>query len=237
MLTISSPPSTRRWGDRRSEFEDLKRSEDWRPIADISGQARRSAVLQPNGNVIMTTATMRDKIDGTVHPSLRYASGSCSLGAILVAFTDVGVRAILLGDERAALVRDLEERFPAARLLEDQGGPWLAKAVACAEAPALDLDMPLDPQGTQFQQRVWQTLREIPAGTTVSYRDIARRIGEPTAARAVAEACAANAIAVAIPCHRVRREDSALSGYRWGTNRKRLLLDREAAAWSLVARS
>jgi AraC family transcriptional regulator, regulatory protein of adaptative response / methylated-DNA-[protein]-cysteine methyltransferase len=178
----------------------------------------------------MTSTIMRDGIDGASRPSIRYASGKCSLGAILAAVTDVRVCTILLGNDRAALIRDLEERFPRSRLVEGDGEPWLAKVIACVEAPAVGLDVPLDPQGTAFQQRVWQALREIPAGATASYRDIALRIGEPSAARGVAQACAANAIAVAIPCHRVRRENGALSGYRWGVDRKRLLLDREAAA-------
>ena len=102
--------------------------------------------------------------------------------------------------------------------------------VGFVEAPALGLDLPLDVRGTAFQQRVWQALREIPAGTTASYAEIAARIGAPSAVRAVAQACAANALAVAIPCHRVVRTDGALSGYRWGVERKRALLEREARA-------
>jgi AraC family transcriptional regulator, regulatory protein of adaptative response / methylated-DNA-[protein]-cysteine methyltransferase len=102
--------------------------------------------------------------------------------------------------------------------------------VGFAETPKLGLDLPLDVRGTAFQQRVWQALREIPTGLTVSYEEIARRIGSPKAVRAVASACAANAIAVAIPCHRVVRNDGALSGYRWGVERKRALLAREGAS-------
>ena len=97
------------------------------------------------------------------------------------------------------------------------------------EAPGLGLDLPLDVRGTAFQQRVWQALRAIPAGATASYSEIAERIGSPKSVRAVAQACAANSIAVAIPCHRVVRHDGGLSGYRWGVERKRVLLDREAA--------
>jgi AraC family transcriptional regulator of adaptative response/methylated-DNA-[protein]-cysteine methyltransferase len=100
--------------------------------------------------------------------------------------------------------------------------------VGFVEAPALGLDLPLDVRGTAFQQRVWQALRAIPSGTTASYKDIAERIGAPQAVRAVAQACASNALAVAIPCHRVVRQDGALSGYRWGIERKRALLEREA---------
>jgi AraC family transcriptional regulator of adaptative response/methylated-DNA-[protein]-cysteine methyltransferase len=163
---------------------------------------------------------------------MRFAVGQCSLGAVLVAATDKGVCAILLGDDPDALVRDLQDRFPKAQLL---GGDTdfehvVARVIGCVEAPALGLDLPLDVRGTAFQQRVWQALCAIPAGATASYRDIARRIGAPQAVRAVAQACAANAIAVAIPCHRVVHHDGTLSGYRWGVERKRVLLDREAAS-------
>ena len=138
----------------------------------------------------------------------------------------------LLGDDPDALTRDLQDRFPQARLV---GGDatfeaWVARVVGFVEAPAIGLDLPLDIRGTAFQQRVWQALREIPAGETAGYAQIAEKIGSPKAVRAVAQACAANAIAVAIPCHRVVRTDGALSGYRWGVERKRALLDREAAA-------
>jgi AraC family transcriptional regulator of adaptative response/methylated-DNA-[protein]-cysteine methyltransferase len=102
--------------------------------------------------------------------------------------------------------------------------------VGFVEAPSIGLDLPLDVRGTAFQQRVWQALREIPAGSTLSYADLAARIGSPKSVRAVGQACAANALAVAIPCHRVVRHDGALSGYRWGVDRKRALLEREGAA-------
>ena len=162
---------------------------------------------------------------------MRFAVGTCSLGSILVAATDKGVCAILLGDDPEALVRDLQDRFPKAQLLG--GDPdfeqWVAKVVGFVEAPALGLDLPLDVRGTAFQQRVWQALRAIPAGSTASYTDIAQHLGMPKAVRAVAQACASNTIAVAIPCHRVVRHDGTLAGYRWGVERKRVLLDREAA--------
>jgi AraC family transcriptional regulator of adaptative response/methylated-DNA-[protein]-cysteine methyltransferase len=163
---------------------------------------------------------------------IRFALGECSLGSILVAATEKGVCAIMFGDDPEALLRDLEDRFPRAELLG--GDPsfeeTVSKVVGFVEAPALGLDLPLDLRGTAFQQRVWQALREIPAGSTVSYAEIARRIGAPKAVRAVAQACASNALAVAIPCHRVVRTDGALSGYRWGVERKRRLIEREAAA-------
>ena len=167
---------------------------------------------------------------GGKNAAIRFAIGQCSLGAILVAATEKGVCAISLGDDPSALLRDLQDRFPKAQLI---GGDrdfeqLVAKVVGFVEAPALGLDLPLDVRGTAFQQRVWQALREIPAGETASYTEIARRIRRPKAVRAVGAACAANAIAVAIPCHRVVRNDGALAGYRWGIERKRSLLAREA---------
>ena len=161
---------------------------------------------------------------------IRFAIGQCSLGAILIAATERGVCAILLGDEPEPLVGDLECRFPKAELI---GGDrdfeqLVAQVVGFVEAPRLGLDLPLDIRGTAFQQRVWQELAKIPAGSTASYTEVARRLGTPKSARAVANACAANSIAVAIPCHRVVRTDDDLSGYRWGIERKRELLNREA---------
>ncbi len=162
--------------------------------------------------------------------AIRFAVGECSLGSILVAATDKGVCAITLGDDPEALVRDLQDRFPKAQLIgaDKDFERLVAKAVGLVEAPALGADLPLDVRGTAFQQRVWQELRAIPPGTTTTYTEIAARIGAPESVRAVAGACAANSIAVAIPCHRVVRRDGALAGYRWGVERKRALLDREA---------
>ena len=163
--------------------------------------------------------------------SMHFAVGECWLGSVLVAATGKGVCAIMLGDDPDALLRDLQDRFPKAELVggdrEFEG--LVGSVVGLVEAPALGLDLPLDVRGTAFQQRVWQALRDIPAGSTASYTDIARRIGVPKAVRGVAGACAANPIAVAIPCHRVVRSDGALSGYRWGVTRKRGLLEREGA--------
>lgn len=164
--------------------------------------------------------------------TIKFAIGECSLGAILVAATEVGICSILLGDDPEALVRDLQDRFDRATLVgaDPEFEALVAKVVGFVEQPGLGLELPLDVRGTAFQQRVWQALRDIPAGETAGYRDIATKIGSPKAVRAVAQACAANHIAVAIPCHRVVRTDGALSGYRWGVERKRALLDREAAA-------
>jgi AraC family transcriptional regulator of adaptative response/methylated-DNA-[protein]-cysteine methyltransferase len=166
---------------------------------------------------------------GGVEEVLTFAVGQCSLGAILVASSAKGVAAILLGDDPETLLRDLENRFSRARLI---GGDavyeqLVARVVGLVEAPAHGLDLPLDVRGTAFQQRVWLALREIPAGQTQTYSSIAEKIGAPRSVRAVAGACAANAHAVAIPCHRVVRHDGGLSGYRWGVERKRELIDRE----------
>lgn len=166
---------------------------------------------------------------GGTDADIHFAIGECSLGSILVARSDKGICSILLGDDPDALARDLQDRFPKANLIG--GDPayedLVATVVGFVEAPGIGLDLPLDVRGTAFQQRVWQALREIPGGATVSYAEIARRIGNPKSVRAVAQACAANNIAVAIPCHRVVKNDGALSGYRWGVERKSALLDRE----------
>ena len=176
--------------------------------------------------------TPRDFRAGGPGASIRFAVGECTLGSILVAASERGICAILLGDDADALARDLQDRFPKAHLIggDTQFEHWMAQVVGFVEAPRLGLDLPLDIRGTAFQQRVWQALSEVPAGTTTSYAEIAKRVGAPNAVRAVAQACAANALAVAIPCHRVVRTDGALSGYRWGVERKRALLDREARA-------
>ena len=169
---------------------------------------------------------------GGANTEIRFAIGECSLGSILVARSDRGICAILLGDDPDELARDLQDRFPRASLIggDDQFEQLVARVVGFVEAPGIGLDLPLDVRGTAFQQRVWQALREIPAGVTASYTDIANRIGSPNSVRAVAQACAANALAVAIPCHRVVRNDGGLSGYRWGVERKRALLEKEAHA-------
>ncbi len=169
---------------------------------------------------------------GGTGSTIRFAVGECSLGSILVAASDRGVCAILLGDDPAALVRDLEDRFPRAELVgaDPAFEALVARVVGLVENPAQGLDLPLHVRGTAFQHRVWRALREIPPGRRESYADVARRIGAPKAVRAVAGACAANALAIAIPCHRVVRTDGELSGYRWGVERKAALLKREAAA-------
>jgi AraC family transcriptional regulator of adaptative response/methylated-DNA-[protein]-cysteine methyltransferase len=162
---------------------------------------------------------------------IRFAVGQASLGAVLVAATKKGVCAILLGDDPEILVRELQDRFPRA---EFEGGDaeferMVAQVVGLIEAPGQRLDLPLDIRGTAFQQKVWAALCAIPPGKTATYQEIARAIGQPKAVRAVAQACGANPLAVAIPCHRVVRTDGDVSGYRWGVERKRKLIDREAA--------
>jgi AraC family transcriptional regulator of adaptative response/methylated-DNA-[protein]-cysteine methyltransferase len=168
---------------------------------------------------------------GGANTEIRFAIGECSLGAILVATSARGVCAITMGEDPDALARDLQDRFPRATLLGGDAAfeALVAQVIGFVEAPRLGLDLPLDVRGTAFQERVWQALLAIPPGTTATYTDIAARIGSPAAVRAVARACGENPVAVAVPCHRVVRRDGGLSGYRWGVERKRALLDREAA--------
>jgi len=181
----------------------------------------------------MTPGDFRKGGDGE---TIRFAIGECSLGSILVAATDKGVCAIMLDDDPDALVQHLQDRFPNARLVGGDGDfeQVVARVVGFVESPGSGQDalwaLPLDARGTAFQHRVWQELRAIPLGRTASYTEIAERIGAPKAVRAVAHACASNPVAVAIPCHRVVRRDGDLAGYRWGVERKRALLSREAKA-------
>ena len=170
--------------------------------------------------------------DGGANTAIHFAIGECSLGSILVARSKRGVCAVILGDDPLLLVRDLEDQFPRADLIGDERGyqDLVGKVVGLIEKPGVGLNLPLDIRGTAFQQRVWKALQQIPVGSTASYADIAKRIAKPKAVRAVAQACGANSLAVAIPCHRVIRSDGAPSGYRWGVERKRALLDREAKA-------
>jgi AraC family transcriptional regulator, regulatory protein of adaptative response / methylated-DNA-[protein]-cysteine methyltransferase len=168
---------------------------------------------------------------GGANEEIRFALGQTSLGAILVASSKRGVASILLGNDPDALLRQLQDRFPKAKLIgaDRDYEALVARVVGFIEAPQIGLNLPLDVRGTAFQRRVWQALQEIPVGQTASYAEIAQRIGSPKAIRAVAGACAANNLAVVIPCHRVVRNDGALSGYAWGVERKKALLDREGA--------
>lgn len=164
--------------------------------------------------------------------TIHYSIGACSFGSILVARSEKGICAILIHDDDKPLLIDLQQRFPKATLLEDESDfkHWLAQVIHFVETPKNDLELPLDIRGTLFQQRVWQLLQTIPLGTTASYTDIATKLGDPKAVRAVARACAANPIALLVPCHRVVRSDGGISGYRWGVENKRTLIAREANA-------
>jgi len=164
--------------------------------------------------------------------TITYAIGQSAIGKVLAARSRIGVCAILIGSDADALEQDLANRFPGRMLVKDVAvlSDDLAAIARFIETPGTGLDLPLDMRhGTPFQQRVWDVLRTVPCGATITYAALARRLGQPDGARAVATACAANAIALGIPCHRVVRADGTLSGYRWGVERKRALLDREAA--------
>ena len=179
----------------------------------------------------MTTVNTKEELDGTTSPTIFFTMGDCSLGSFLVAQSERGVCSILIGEDPAQLAQDLRTQFPEANLMDEQGHEELVAQVGgLIEKPGARLDLPLDARGTAFQQLVWSAVQRIPAGSTASYSEIARQIGVPGAVRAVAQACGANALAVAIPCHRVIRNDGSLSGYRWGVERKRALLAREAHA-------
>ena len=181
---------------------------------------------QSDGILGMTPSRFRAR---GADEQIRFALGQSSLGAVLVAASERGVCAIMMGDDPAALLRELQDRFAQASLIgADQAfEAYVGRVISLIEEPAHSVDLPLDVRGTAFQRRVWQALRRIPPGSTASYAQIARRIGAPKAMRAVAQACGANPLAIAIPCHRVVRTDGALSGYRWGVERKRVLLRRE----------
>jgi AraC family transcriptional regulator of adaptative response/methylated-DNA-[protein]-cysteine methyltransferase len=214
----------------------LLRVELSRPGASVTN-AMYNAGFNSSANFYLSASdvlgmTPSDYRAGGTNAQIRFAVGECSLGSILVATSERGVCAILIGDDPETLARDVQDRFPRAQFIggDARFEAVVAKVVGVIEAPAIGLDLPLDVRGTAFQQRVWEALRAIPAGCTASYTEIARRIGSPKSGRAVANACAANPVAVAIPCHRVVRTNGALAGYRWGVERKRELLAREAAA-------
>ncbi|MFO1030849.1 MAG: methylated-DNA--[protein]-cysteine S-methyltransferase [Planctomycetota bacterium] len=164
-------------------------------------------------------------------PRIEYQIQPCHLGRVLVAATERGLGALLLGNDDATLLRELAERFPRAeRVRGDAAFVARMRAVlACVDGEVVDPGLPFDVRGTAFQQRVWQALQRIPAGRTIDYAGLARRLGMPRGARAVAAACAANPLAVLVPCHRVVRGDGSLAGYRWGVAKKRALLHREGA--------
>lgn len=198
-----------------------------RAVFEAGYQSGSNFYQQANEVLGMTAKQYRQ---GGARATIQFVVGSCRLGEFLVAQSERGICAILLGNDGQSLIHELETSFPNSSL--DVGDESFARRVAqvvsVLEHPGQQVALPLDIQGTAFQQQVWQALRQIPAGQTASYSDIAQRIGKPQAARAVAGACAANKLAVVIPCHRVVRNDGALSGYRWGVDRKRQLLEIEA---------
>lgn len=195
-----------------------------------AGFNSNSRFYEKSGDILGMTPTKYRA--GGESEDIRFAVGECSLGSILVAASKKGVCAISLGDDAEALLRDLQDRFPQANLIagDDAFEKITATVIGCVESPGLGLNLPLDLRGTVFQQRVWQALRDIPPGATASYAEIARRIGAPKSVRAVAGACAANPLPIAIPCHRVISANGAASGYRFGIERKRALIAREASA-------
>jgi len=187
-----------------------------------------NSVFYASSTALLGMTPRRFRAGGEGTP-LRFAVGECWLGSILVAASERGMCAILLGDAPDTLVRDLQDRFPKAELIGGDASfeSWMAAVIGFVADPSAGLDLPLDIRGTAFQQRVWQALQKIPPGTTVSYQELASRLGQPCGSRAVGQACAANSLAVAIPCHRVISTDGSLSGYRWGLARKAKLLQRE----------
>jgi AraC family transcriptional regulator, regulatory protein of adaptative response / methylated-DNA-[protein]-cysteine methyltransferase len=208
--------------------DQLARSESVTAAIYGAGFNSNGRFYETSTKVLGMTPTEYRK--GGCKTRIKFATGPCSLGEVLVAVSEKGVCAVLLGDDADALTRDLQDRFPNADLVggDREFERVAACVIAAVEAPGSDLNLPLDIRGTAFQHRVWAALRDIPAGSTRSYADIARKIGQPKAVRAVAQACGANALAVIIPCHRVVRNDGSLSGYRWGVERKRALLGKEA---------
>ncbi len=209
----------------RSELSNSPRVTD--ALFDAGYESSGHFYTSAGRSLGMTPKSYRDQGAGHV---VRFAIGETSLGAIMVAGTERGICAIALGDEPDVLIRDLQDRFARAELVGGDAAfeNHVSRVVAVVETPAASLELPLDIQGTVFQQRVWRALQDIPCGETASYAEIAQRIDSPLAARAVARACASNPLAIAIPCHRVVRTDGHISGYRWGVARKRDLLEREA---------
>jgi AraC family transcriptional regulator of adaptative response/methylated-DNA-[protein]-cysteine methyltransferase len=181
--------------------------------------------------------TREQAVDVGANRMICFAVVECELGSVAIAATKQGICSIQLGDDADELREDLYARFTKARLVEDDAeitefDEWVARVVQFVETPDCALDLPLDVQGTAFQRTVWEQLRSIPPGVTKSYTDLAESLGRPKAVRAVANACAANQIALAIPCHRIVRKNGELSDYRWGAERKRELIAREASCRS-----
>jgi len=192
-----------------------------------SGYGSTSRVYERHGELLgMTPAAYRRGAPGE---TIGYALADSSLGRLIVGLTERGVCFIAFGADDSELVRDLASRFPRAEVAPAHEGAaqLVAAVIALVDDPAHPSDLPLDVRGTAFQQRVWAALTQLAPGETVTYGELARRIGKPSAVRAVAQACGANPVAIAVPCHRVIGADGTLTGYRWGVERKRELLARE----------
>lgn len=214
---------------RHKKLQDQLREQDriTDAIYDAGYQSNSRFYESVSQRLGMTPSAWKAGGDGS---NIYFALAVCSLGTVLVAQSPIGVCAILLGDDPGQLLNDLQDKFPNAEFIggNDEFEQLIAKVVGFIEAPEIGLDLPLDIRGTAFQQRVWQALRDIPTGKTLSYSEVAEKIGQPKAVRAVASACAANMLAVAIPCHRVVRNNGEFSGYRWGIDRKQALLLKES---------
>ncbi|PPD45624.1 MAG: hypothetical protein CTY15_04135 [Methylocystis sp.] len=204
---------------RRCSWKSATRCATGRP--SLEGRAINPVAIPPRAQSRARDLASAEFINCALRPS--------SLGLALIAASAKGVCALLLGDDPEAIEADFRRRFPNATQIgpDERCARVFDAALALIDAPASAPVFSLDARGTAFQRRVWQALREIAPGQTASYADVARRIGAPKATRAVAAACAANPVAVAIPCHRVLKSDGSLSGYRWGVDRKRALLQRE----------
>jgi AraC family transcriptional regulator of adaptative response/methylated-DNA-[protein]-cysteine methyltransferase len=217
---------------RMSRFKDeLKRRKHVSPALYEAGFGSTSRVYErAHAQLGMTPATYAR---GGAGVGIAYVTVPTSLGRLLVAASERGVCRIALGDDAAALEADLLQEFPTARVVRDKSGKlhgWVSSILAYLDGREPDLDLPLDIRATAFQRRVWQELQRIPFGKTRSYAEVAQRIGQPRATRAVARACATNPVALVIPCHRVVRGDGELGGYRWGIERKQALLKKEGDA-------
>jgi AraC family transcriptional regulator, regulatory protein of adaptative response / methylated-DNA-[protein]-cysteine methyltransferase len=207
----------------------LKRKKQVSPALYEAGYGSSSRVYErTDAQLGMTPATYAR---GGAGVGIAYVTVPSSLGRLLVAATERGVCRVALADNAGVLEQDLLAEFPAARVVADKSGKlygWVTAILAYLEGREPDLDLPLDLRATTFQRRVWQELQRIPFGQTRTYAEVAKRIGKPKATRAVANACASNPVALVIPCHRVVRENGELGGYRWGVDRKRSLLEKEA---------
>lgn len=208
--------------------QNLKRGEDVTSAMYNAGFGSSSRLYEHASSELgMTPATYRN---GGAGVAIRYSVVTCSLGKVLVAETDRGVCAVRFGDSIRELTAELRREFAFGTITEQiTGSDLLRRVVACIDGHAIDPDISLDVRGTAFQAKVWETLRKIPRGQTRTYAQIASAIQEPKAVRAVANACGANPVAVLVPCHRIVRTDGTIGGYRWGVERKKKLLEREAA--------